>query len=66
MLINLRESKSQLVLAINTPDLANKQGSKVHAYPTKDIPASLDLNTQDIFFTSIDRASGRLSGYKIG
>ena len=66
MLINLKESKSQLVLAMNTPDLEGAAGGKVHAYPSKDIPTSLDLDNQEIFFTSIDRSSGKLTGYKLG
>lgn len=66
MLINLKESKSQLILAINKADLDKAEGTKLHAYPSEDIPANLDLGSENIFFTSIDRSSGKLTGYQLG
>jgi len=36
MLINLRESKSQFVLAVNHEDL--EKSAPLHAYPTAELP----------------------------
>jgi len=66
MLINLKESKSQLILAMSKSELDSADGTKLHAYPSKDVPTNVDLNSENIFFTSIDRSSGKLTGYKLG
>lgn len=42
MLINLKESKSQFVLAVNHEDLG-KSGEPLHAYPSAELPSNLDL-----------------------
>jgi len=42
MLINLRESKSQFVLAVNHEDL-EKPDAPLHAYPSAELPQNVDL-----------------------
>lgn len=61
MLISLKETKSQLVLAISD----GQDTPKVNAYPPEDIPSSIDLEKEQIFFTSIDKEKGVLAGYQI-
>lgn len=61
MLISLKETKSQLVLAISE----DEEVPKVHAYPKEDIPTKINLEKEQIFFTSINKETGKLAGYQI-
>lgn len=68
MMINLKQSDSQFILAIDSKALqtAGSKGVKVNAYPSSELPLNLDLNKEQIFFTNINKKTGVLSGYKIG
>jgi hypothetical protein len=57
MLINLKQSKSQFVLAINSKALnvPKVAGVKINAYPSSELPSNLDLDSESIFFTSLDK-----------
>ena len=61
MLVSLKESKSQLVLAISE----DEELPKIYAYPKEDIPEKLDLDNEHLYFTSINKETGKLAGYQI-
>lgn len=61
MLISLKETKSQLVLAISE----DEEVPRVQAYPTADVPEHLDLEKEQLYFTSINKETGVLAGYQI-
>lgn len=65
MLINLKESRNQFVLAVNHEDL-EKTDSRLHAYPSGEVPANIDFNKESIYFTKVDKNSGTLIGYQVG
>lgn len=58
MLINLKSNKNQFVLAIDS-----KNPSEVSVYPKSELPKDIDFVAENIFFTSIDKATGILSGF---
>ena len=61
MLVSLKETKSQLVLAISE----DEEIPRVQAYPRADVPEQLDLEKEQLYFTSINKATGVLAGYQI-
>jgi len=61
MLISLKETKSQLVLAISE----DEEIPRVQAYPSADVPEHLDLEKEQLYFTSINKETGVLAGYQI-
>lgn len=60
MLINLKSTKNQFIMAIDHHD-----PSEVSVYPKSEIPKELDLAAENIFFTCIDKETGVLSGYQV-
>lgn len=67
MLMNLKQSKSQFIMAINSEKLAlNTPSITVKAYPESELPKDLDLDQESIFFTQIDKEGGVIKGYKVG
>jgi len=61
MLVSLKETKSQLVLAITD----DQDAPRVQPYPPQDIPKSIDLEKEQLYFTSINKESGVLVGYQV-
>jgi hypothetical protein len=67
MLFNLKQSKSQFILAIDTEaiKLPKMNTVKVGVYPSSELPKDLDLDKESIFFTSLDKKSGMMYGFKL-
>lgn len=67
MLINLKSSKSQFILGIDTESIKVPKISniKVGVYPSSELPKDLDLEKESIFFTSLDKESGIMYGFKL-
>lgn len=61
MLVSLKETKSQLVLAITD----GHDAPRVQPYPPEDVPKSIDLEKEQLYFTSINKESGILAGFQI-
>jgi hypothetical protein len=61
MLINLKNTKNQFIMAINHEELTNT--GEVSIFPKSELPADIDLKAENIFFTCIDSKTGVLSGH---
>jgi len=63
MLINLKNTKNQFIMAINHEELASS--GVVSIFPKSELPSEIDLKSENIFFTCIDKETGVLSGYHV-
>jgi hypothetical protein len=63
MLINLKNTKNQFIMTINHEELTNS--GEVSIFPKSELPADIDLKSENIFFTCIDKETGVLSGYQV-
>lgn len=59
MLVSLKDTQSQLVLAITD----DQDAPRVQPYPPQDVPQSIDLEKEQLYFTSINKETGILAGY---